>query len=367
MGSMPRTNPRSGVSAVVLAAGMSTRMGSVKQLLKIGEKTLLETVLDNLRISRADEIVVVLGGSAELIKQQIKLDDSRIVINEGYQQGMGTSLRVGVSAVDSSSDAALIVLADQPFVRAETIDQLIDQYQARRPEVAIPVYKGFRGNPTLLDRSLFPEVMTLAGDIGCRAIFGRHAEKILKVAVDDIGVLLDVDTEADLQRYQQAGSQGSLGPELLQAADIAGRSVVGPQLVVVGDDAVVKALVRFGNLLHFSVTVVDPFLTVDDVPGADQVLHALEFSPFSAGSDMYVVVASRGRFDEDAVEQALTAGAAFVALVAGEKRAQEISGGLQAKGVPDQSLARFHSPAGLMIGAQEPEEIALSVMAEIVS
>src|SRR5208283_4048994 len=226
MGSMPRTNPRSGVSAVVLAAGMSTRMGSVKQLLRLGEKTLLETVLDTLRASQIGEMVVVLGGSAQLIQQQIKLDDARVVINKEHEQGMGTSLRAGVSAVDSSSDAALIVLADQPFLRPETIDHLIDCYRAQSHPAVIPVYKGHRGNPALLDRSLFPEVMTLSGDVGFRAILSRHTEEILRVPVDDVGVLIDVDTEADLQRFQQAHLRGTLTLELLEATDVADRGTV---------------------------------------------------------------------------------------------------------------------------------------------
>ncbi len=199
-------------------------MGSVKQLLRIGGKTLLETVLDNLRATQVDEIVVVLGGSAQLIQQQIKLDDTQVVINEEYQQGMGTSLRVGVSAVNSSSEAALIVLADQPFVRPNTIDSLVDCYRNQRPTLVIPVHKGYRGNPALLDRSLFPEVMALASDVGFRAILGRHTNKILKVPVDDVGVLIDVDTEADLQRFQQAYLQGTLALELLEATDVADRT-----------------------------------------------------------------------------------------------------------------------------------------------
>ena len=220
---MRRTKARSGVSAVVLAAGMSKRMGSVKQLLRLGEKTLLETVLDNLRVSQVDEMVIVLGGSAQLIQQQIKLDDACVVINEEYQQGMGTSLRVGVSAVDPSSDAALIVLADQPFVRPGTIDQLIDCFRAQELPLVIPMYRGHRGNPVLLDRSLFPEVMTLSGDTGFRAILGRHTSQLLKVPVDDVGVLIDVDTEADLQRFKQAHLQGTLSREILKATDVADR------------------------------------------------------------------------------------------------------------------------------------------------
>jgi molybdenum cofactor cytidylyltransferase len=351
---------------VVLAAGMSTRMGVAKQLLRIGDETLLEAVLDLLRSSRVDDIVVVLGGSAEAIQQQVPLDGARVVINDAYQQGMGTSLRVGVSAVDAASHGVLVVLADQPFVQPDTINRLIDQYHARKPQAAIPVYKGFRGNPVLLDRSLFPEIMTLAGDLGCRAIFGSHTN-ILKVDVDDIGVLLDIDTQADLERFEQAHRQGNLGSELLKTADIADRSVVSPLLIVVGDDAVARALAKFAKILHFDVTLVDPFLTVAEVPDADRVHNARHFPQWSMNAETYVVVASRGKFDEDAVEQALMSGAKYVALMANKKRGQEILGRLRAKGLPDQTFTCLRAPAGLKIGAQAPEEIALSVMAEIVS
>jgi molybdenum cofactor cytidylyltransferase len=206
------------VSAILLAAGRSTRMGSAKQLLKIGGKTLLEIVLDTLRATQVDEIIVVLGGSAEAIQEQVPLHNFRVVINELYQQGMATSLQAGVSAVDPASDAALIVLADQPFLRPDTIARLIDEYCALKPVAVVPMYDGVRGNPILLDRSLFPEIMELIGDAGCRSILSKHSENILKIPVEDIGILLDVDTQADLERFQ-----GTLGPQLLNVADVADR------------------------------------------------------------------------------------------------------------------------------------------------
>jgi len=135
---------------------------------------------------------------------------------------------------------------------------------------------------------------------------------------------------------------------------------------VVGEDAVAKALAQFASLLHFTVSIVDPFLRIGDVPGADRILHALDLARLLAGGETYVVVASRGRFDEEAVEQALNAGAVYVALMANRKRAQEILDALKAKGLSDEKLTRLRAPAGLDIGARSPEEIALSVMAEIV-
>src|SRR5271169_3104511 len=101
-------------SAVILAAGTSTRMGTVKQLLPLDGRPLLQHVLDNVRASQAREIVLVLGFAAEAIEREIEAHNVRVVINQNYQQGMGASLRAGLSAVDPQAEAALIVLADQP-------------------------------------------------------------------------------------------------------------------------------------------------------------------------------------------------------------------------------------------------------------
>ena len=154
--------------------------------------------------------------------------------------------------------------------------------------------------------------------------------------------------------------------ELLQAADLAGRDAgMEPQLVLVGQEAVAAVLVKLGRLMKFTVTVVDPLLTLEQAPGADRILRVLDFSRL--GGEKYVAIASRGRFDEEAVEQALANGAAYVALVANRRRAQEIRASLQSKGVAPELLARLHAPAGLSIGAEGPEEIALSIMAEIIA
>ena len=356
------------VAAVVLAAGTSTRMGAIKQLLRLGGKTLLGTVLDNLRKSQVSGITVVLGSSAAEIREAIPLSDVRVVVNEGYREGMGTSLRTGIAAIEPGTEAALVVLADQPFVQRKTIDWLIAAYGEQRPQILIPTYQGFRGNPVLLDRSVFGELMSLSGDIGCRAIFGAHASNILKVPVEDIGVLLDVDTKADLETFEQALARNEWGPVLLEAADLEGRdAAASSELVVVGDDAIARSLARLGSLLHFTVTMVDPLLRPGDVPGADRVLRSLDFTRLPAAAERYVVVASRGRFDEDAIEQALAARADYVALIANKKRAREITDRLRSIGVEDEKLVRLRAPAGLNIGAESPEEIALSVVAEMVA
>ena len=354
-----------GVWAIVLAAGMSSRMGALKQLLRLDGKPLVEITLEKLRASTVDEIVVVLGHAADRIEREARLEGVRIVRNEAYREGMGTSLRTGLAAA-AQAQAAMIVLADQPFVRPATIDRLIAQYREHQPQIAVPVYHGFRGNPVLLDRSVFPELMQLEGDIGCRAIFGSHSANILKVPVEDAGVLLDVDTMEDFERAQHgAGADGETA--LLETADLAGREFGGDPLVIVGWEAVGAALARLAEVLHVPVIVMDPLLDPARATGASHVLHALDFSRLPMTARTAVVVASRGRFDEEAMEQALASEAGYVALVAGKKRLKEIAARLGAKGMSKEQLARMHAPAGLEIGAETDEEIALSILAEIVS
>ena len=366
-----RNNSR--IGAVILAAGMSLRMGEAKQLLRLGENTLLGHVLENVRNSSVNEIVLVLGHAAETIKERVAIHSLKVVINEAYRQGMGTSLRAGLSALPAGVNAALIVLADQPFVRPATLDLLIDQYRQSNAQIVIPIYKGFRGNPVLLDRSVFSEVMALSGDIGCRAIFGNHLEGIVKVPVEDVGILLDLDSKDDFERLQHFGQGTTDEGTLIEAANLEGREISGvgdqqgQELIIVGRESVAIALAKLGKLLHFTVTVVDPLLNISDVPEADRLLNSLDFSHLPPANARYVVVASRGQFDEEAVEQALHANSTYVALVANKKRAQEIRRSLELKGELPEKLAKVRAPAGLDIGAETPEEIALSIMAEIVS
>lgn len=357
---------------MVLAAGASRRMGTPKQLLRIGGETLLERTLNNVRASDVGEIVLVLGHAAESVEKAITAEQIRVVHNPDYQQGMGTSLRIGLAAVSADASAALIVLADQPFVRPETLNELIACHHESKPQIIIPMYQGFRGNPVLLDRSVFEEVKRLNGDVGCRAIFGDHTEGICKLPVDDAGILLDIDSRSDFETLGDAGRVTGIATSPLASgiARLESREDIAagrPELVLVGRDALVQALAKLGRLLSFTVTVVDPFLGLTGWPEADRALHVLDFSLLPAPAARYVVIASRGQFDEEAAAQALQAGSLYVALVANKQRAQEVVRSVRAQSFTPEKLAAIRAPAGLEIGAQGPEEIALSIMAEIVA
>ena len=355
---------------MVLAAGMSRRMGTPKQLLRIEGRTVLERTLENVRASHVDEIVLVLGFAADTVEKETPTDNIKVVRNADYQQGMGTSLRTGLEAAHQAASAAIIVLADQPFVRPATLNALMECHRARKAQIVIPFFRGFRGNPVLLDRSVFAELRALSGDVGCRAIFGNHTKNIYKLPVEDPGILLDIDSREDFAVLAKLGRESGsaalqLDTPLLESGESADVSL--PELIVVGRDEVAHALVKLAKLMKFTVTVVDPWIRSSDLPAADRTLRALDFSLLPVVEERYVVVASRGQFDEEALEQALRVNATYVALLANKRRAQELGESLRVQGVAAEKVAGIRAPAGLEIGAESPEEIALSIMAEIVS
>jgi xanthine dehydrogenase accessory factor len=139
-----------------------------------------------------------------------------------------------------------------------------------------------------------------------------------------------------------------------------------PQMVVVGYETVARALVRISKTLQFHVTVVDPLATKETVPEADEIVNELNLTALPMSGEAFIVIATHGRFDEEALEQAVRTSASYVALVSSAKRAGVLLQQLRDRGVPADALARVKSPAGLDIGAQGSEEIALSIVAEIV-
>ena len=344
-------------------------MGAPKQLLRLGPKFLLEHALDAVRSACVDEAILVLGFAAEETRRMIAADGVTVVVNENYREGMGTSLRLGISSINPDARGAFIVLADQPLVSPSTLDRMIAFHREHSPQIVIPIYRGFRGNPVLLDRIVFPELAGIKGDVGCRAIFGSHTQGIHKLPVEDPGILLDADTLDDFHKLEAVRESGEL-VELSSARYIeesrlsTEASALGPELIVVGRDAVAVALVRLARVLRFATTVVDPFLTLQELPEADRILHSLDFSLLPKNPDRHVVVASRGQFDEEGLEQAFLTDAPYIALLANRKRGDELKGILREKGVSPEKL---RCPAGMEIGAESPEEIALSILTQIVA
>jgi xanthine dehydrogenase accessory factor len=139
-----------------------------------------------------------------------------------------------------------------------------------------------------------------------------------------------------------------------------------PHLVVIGRSPAVDTLAALASALHWDTVVVDDGGSADSHPAAGRVVTGLDLAAAGAHAGSFVVVATQGHYDEDALESALESDHAYVALVASRKRAESVLGYLRDRGVPDDRLARVHAPAGLDLGAVSHEEIAVAILAEIV-
>jgi molybdenum cofactor cytidylyltransferase len=194
------------ISAILLAAGGSKRMGRPKLLLKWGQRTIIEKSVDTLLTSKIDELIVVIGYQAQAILRRLRARRLKTVINRQYQMGMSTSIRCGLGQVSTKSEAILIALADQPFIETDLIDHLIGAYRQNPHGIVLPSHKGKRGHPVILNRIRYEKEMAdLAGDVGCRPILDRHPDDILEVEVESEGVVVDIDS---WEEYRATGLSG---------------------------------------------------------------------------------------------------------------------------------------------------------------
>lgn len=197
---MPRSRTRlptpKTVAAVVLAAGSSRRMGGINKLMLSIEGTpMVVRVVEALEGSCVDRILVVTGHEAERIGGALSGRKVELVHNPGYEEGIGASIRTGISALRKDFDGALIVLADMPWVGTQVVDRLIDAFaEADEHSIFIPSFGGKRGNPILWSSKHFPELLELAGDVGGKGLFHRCSEAIRHVQVESRAIRLDVDT-----------------------------------------------------------------------------------------------------------------------------------------------------------------------------
>jgi molybdenum cofactor cytidylyltransferase len=188
------------ISAILLAAGESRRMGQFKQLLPLGDKTFVEHCLDSLLASRVDEVVVVTGYRQAEVRNAIGKRAARFVFNPAYQSGMASTIKTGVEALSKNALACLIALVDQPRVATDAIDLLIGTYEEAKPLIVIPTYEGKNGHPVLIDLKLKEEILTMDLGEGLREVIRRHSSQIVHVEVGNRAVLEDCDLPEDYQR-----------------------------------------------------------------------------------------------------------------------------------------------------------------------
>lgn len=198
------------IAAVVLAAGASRRMGEHKLLKALGPTTIIRRVVERVLAAGFDSVYVVLGRDAEAVKAALQDLDIHFVYNPNYAQAMGTSLQAAVEALPETIEAAMFILADQPFLSTKMYQQLLQAYRggqaqnANRPPQARPLlvvsqYGSVKAPPHMFRRELFT-LLGLPGTEGAREVVKQYMDQAVVVALPEIG-LTDIDEPAD---YQQA-------------------------------------------------------------------------------------------------------------------------------------------------------------------
>jgi molybdenum cofactor cytidylyltransferase len=188
--------------------------GHHKLLLPLGGRPVLLHVLETALASQARPIILVLGHRADEIRSHvtthIKQRAISIIENPNYQQGMSTSLRMGLQALTNIRDnnrqnadlptSTVILLGDQPLMTASIIDRLIATRETSGKAIIVPLYHGKRGNPVLFAANLFPELMKVTGDEGGRSVIMRHPQDTATVELSEATASSDIDT---WEAYQQ--------------------------------------------------------------------------------------------------------------------------------------------------------------------
>lgn len=449
------------VAGIVLAAGSSSRFGQNKLLLELDGESLVRRAVRATGQAGVDQVVVVLGHQAERVEAELAGLNCVTVVNHDYAQGVGTSLRLGVARVDPTIDAAVVVLADMPFVTRAMIGDVVAAYRTTRAPLVVSRYGHIDAPPTLYARSLMNEVGAIEDDQGGKQVVVRHRDHAEVLAWPEQALAdIDVREDYDHARYPAPAASQSLRRELLElAANLARQgepfvmaTVVGrkppmsaqvgdlalvtgsgdfygwvggsctrptveeegrraladgrprrvvldsdpdlkvgdgvlvfpmtchsggaveihiqpvlpsPTLLIYGASPIARALGRLAKAMGFLVSAVDPTADASGFPEADLVATDPTDVSGRSAAPLFAVVATQGQWDEDALLAALAHSPDYIGVVASRKRFAEMRS-LLANRASEADFARIKNPAGLDLGANLPEEIALGILAEIV-
>lgn len=193
-----RTGP---VAGVVLAAGASTRMGENKLLFELEGEPVVRRAVGRVVAARLDPVIVVLGHESERVRRELAGLPCRTVVNPDYGRGINGSLKTGITALPATTAAAVVLLADMPFVTAQMITTLVARYRAGTAPLVVSDYEGVNAPPMLYDRGLFPELLTMEGE-GCgKQVVRRHRAEAA-VVVWPAAALTDLDVPDDYERVR---------------------------------------------------------------------------------------------------------------------------------------------------------------------
>lgn len=183
------------IEGIILAAGMSRRLGRPKQLLPIEGKPLIAHVVERALASRLDAVTVIVGHQAEAVRTAISSCDVTIMFNPDYAEGQSTSVIAGVNGVRTGTDAIVVLLADQPGICVATIDALIVARREQRAPIVMTSYGDVRSHPVLFGVETFDDLRAITGDKGAREVIRAYGNRIVTVADGRATPPADIDTE----------------------------------------------------------------------------------------------------------------------------------------------------------------------------
>lgn len=201
-----------GPCGIILAAGLSSRLGRNKLLLPMGSKPIVVWTVENALASPLDEVIAVTGYQRESVEAALLHLPVRTVYNPHYAQGQSTSLKTGVRAASPWTECFVFFLGDQPLIGSEVVTALLERFRRNGAPLVVPVFAGKRGNPVLVSAKLRGELLSLTGDAGARPLLEAHADSLAEVEVQTPAVRMDVDREEDYEACLKVFETGPILP-----------------------------------------------------------------------------------------------------------------------------------------------------------
>ncbi len=189
------------IAGVVLAAGLSRRMGQAKLLMKVGGRAIIRYVVESVLAGGVDSVWVVTGPDVEPIEAALAGIEVQIAVNPAPEEGQAGSVRTGIAALPPSVDAVLIALGDQPLLAPSIIPALLAARRTSPKLIVAPRYRDGQGNPVVFKREIFPELLRLTGDQGARPIIQKEPTRVEWVELD-LPMPPDVDTPDDYEKIR---------------------------------------------------------------------------------------------------------------------------------------------------------------------
>ncbi len=198
---MTESNQRLPIAAIVLAAGLSSRFGATKLATPVRGKALVQHALLAARQACPGQVHLVVGHEQDVVEAASADLHDRIIINENYADGIGTSIAAGVNVCHDDFGAVLILLADQVLITAEHLQCLIHRWSESGADIVVSAFENTIGPPILFAKSSFPELLGLRGDNGARQVVDSGKYRVEKVRCEAAGI--DIDTPEDLEALSQ--------------------------------------------------------------------------------------------------------------------------------------------------------------------